>query len=131
MKKIFFTLLITASLFGYNVKEFVTCKDIENLTPVKITDIFTTKDKKVYAFAYFTDIKQNNTVDFVWEKEVDGKWKLYADIKLPVFPGSRWRTYSNITIRNFFNGNWRVSIIDGNITVKTVYFKIKDLNTSE
>jgi hypothetical protein len=124
MKKTVFFLCLVSSLFAYNIKQFVTCKDVENLTPVNITNTFTTKDKKVYAFAYFTDIKANKTIDFIWEKEVKGEWKLYADIKLPIFAGVRWRTYSNITIREFFNGNWRVSLVEGNKTVKTVNFKI-------
>jgi len=124
MKKTVFFLCLVSSLFAYNIKQFVTCKDVENLTPVNITDTFTTKDKQVYVFVYFTDIKTNKTIDFIWEKEVDGEWKLYADIKLPIFAGVRWRTYSNITIREFFNGNWRVSLVEGNKTVKTVNFKI-------
>jgi hypothetical protein len=124
MKKLATLLLLISSIFAYNIKQFVTCKDVENLTPITITNTFSTQDKKAYAFAYFTDIKTNKTIDFIWEKEVNGEWKLYADIKLPIFAGVRWRTYSNITIRPFFNGNWRVSLVDGNQTIKTVNFKI-------
>jgi len=131
MKKFLFAILFAVSLFGYNIKEFVTCKDVQDLTPINKTDTFTTKDKKVFAFAYFTDIKKNSLIDFVWEKKVDGKWKLYADIQLPVFAGVRWRTYSNITIRPFFKGEWRVSLVDGNTTIDTKKFKIiEDANSS-
>jgi len=130
MKKIFIFFTIVLSLYGYGIKEFVTCKDVQNLTPVGITDKFTTNDKKVFAFAYFTDIKEKKYIDFVWEKKVNDKWKLYADIKLPIFAGVRWRTYSNITIRPFFQGVWRVSIVEGNQTVQTKTFQIVDSNTS-
>ncbi|WP_456480693.1 DUF2914 domain-containing protein [Nautilia sp.] len=125
MKKVIFFLFLTVFSFGFDIKEFVTCKNVKNLTPVNITDTFFTKDRKVYAFTYFTDIKENFLVDFVWEKEVNGVWKLYADIQLPVFAGIRWRTYSNITIRPFFAGKWRVSIVKNNETLDSKVFYIK------
>jgi hypothetical protein len=124
MKKTAFFLLLITSLFGYDIKQFVTCKNVKNLTPVNITDTFTTKDKKVYAFAYFTNIKENRLVDFVWEKNVNGIWKIYADIQLPIYAGTRWRTYSTITIRPFFTGKWRVSIVDEGNIIDTKEFKI-------
>jgi hypothetical protein len=130
MKKALSVLLIFTALFGYDVKEFVTCKDVENLQPVQITKTFTTKDKKVYAFAYFTHIEKNSLIDFIWEKEVNGIWKLYADIQLPIYKGVRWRTYSNITIRPYFQGKWRVSIIEGNTTIDSQEFKIVDSNAT-
>ena len=130
MKKILLIFTFFVSLFGYDVKEFVTCKDVENLKPFNITNLFTTNDKKVYAFAYFTNIEKNTLIDFVWEKEVNGIWKLYADIRLPIFAGVRWRTYSNITIRPFFTGKWRVSIVEGNNTIDTKEFNITDTNSS-
>ena len=124
MKKLIFFIFITLS-FSYNLKEFVTCKNVKNLTPINITDTFSTNDKKVYAFAYFTNIKKNKTVDFVWEKKINNNWRLYADIKLPIFIGIRWRTYSYITIRPFFKGEWRVSLVDNNKTVTVKNFIIK------
>ena len=123
MKKFLIFILITLS-FSYELKEFVTCKDVKNLTPVKITDQFSTKDKKVYAFAYFKNIETNKTIDFIWEKYVDNKWHLYADIKLPIYKGNRWRTYSYITIRDFFKGKWRVSLYDSNKTIASKEFNI-------
>jgi len=131
MKKLFLIFLTAVSLFGYNIKQFVTCKGVENLKPVNITDTFSTKDQKVYAFAYFTNIEKNTLIDFIWEKEVNGVWKLYADIQLPIFAGVRWRTYSNITIRPFFAGKWRVSIVEGNDIIDTKEFKIRDTNSSD
>jgi hypothetical protein len=126
MKKLFAILFLVVSLFGYEVKEFVTCKDVKNLTPIEITNTFdSNKDKKVYAFAYFTNIQENRLIDFIWEKEVNNEWKLYADIKLPIYAGVRWRTYSNITIRPFFKGHWRVSIFDGSERIATKEFFIK------
>jgi len=124
MKKLIFFLVITLS-FSYQLKEFVTCKEVKNLTPVDITDIFNTNDKKAYAFAYFQNIRKNKTVDFVWEKKIGNKWRLYADIKLPIFTGIRWRTYSYITIRPFFRGEWRVSLVDGNKTIAVKNFTIR------
>ncbi len=130
MKKLLIFLLVTLS-FSYDIKEFTTCKNVKNLTPVNPTTTFSIKDKKIYAFAYFTNIKKNKFIDFVWEKEVNGIWKLYADIKLPIFSGNRWRTYSNITIRPYFKGKWRVSLFDGNKTIKSLNFSIKeDLKTN-
>ncbi len=126
MKKLLLSICFSVILFGYDIKEFVLCKDVQNRTPIKITDTFTTKDKKVYAFAYFTNIEKNTLVDFIWEKEVNGIWKLYADIQLPIFAGVRWRTYSNITIREFFKGKWRVSIVEGNDKIDSKEFYIKD-----
>jgi len=124
MKKIIL-LLIALNVFGYEIKEFVTCKNVVNLTPIKITKTFTIKDKRVYAFAYFKNIKKMKNIDFIWEKKVNNTWKLYADIKLPIYPGIRWRTYSYITIRPFFKGKWRVSLFDTNETKKVIYFEIK------
>ena len=131
MKKLFLIFAFSVLVFSYDIKEFITCKDVENLTPIKATKTFTTNDKKVYAFAYFTNIKENSLIDFVWEKEVNGIWKLYADIQLPIFAGIRWRTYSNITIRPFFTGKWRVSIIHNNDTIDVKEFYIKDNNKTK
>jgi len=131
MKKLLIFLSLFSILLSYDIKEFVTCKDVKNLTPIEITNTFTTKDKKVYAFAYFTNIKENRVIDFVWEKEVNGEWKIYADIKLPIYSGIRWRTYSYITIRPFFKGKWRVSLVDGSETIDTKEFKIIDANLTD
>ena len=128
MKKIILTLLLINLIFGFEVKEFVTCKDIKNRTPINITNIFSINDKKVYAFAHFKNIEENTLIHFVWEKNVNGIWKLYADIELPIYQGIRWRTYSNITIRNFFEGTWRVSLIHSNNILYTKEFEIVDLN---
>jgi len=125
MKKFILLVISVFLLYSYEIKTFVTCKDVENLTPVNITDTFDSNNTKVYAFAYFTNIKKNSLIDFVWEKEVKGQWKLYADIQLPIFTGARWRTYSNISVRPFFKGKWRVSIIEGNQTIKSKEFFIK------
>ena len=128
MKKILTFILFLSFGFSYNIKQFVTCKKVEKLTPIEITSIFTISDKKVYAFAYFTDIKQNRLIDFVWEKNVNGIWKIYADIQLPIYAGVRWRTYSNITIRPFFIGKWRVSIVDEGNIIDTREFEIVEKN---
>ena len=130
MKKIILIFIATL-LFSYELKEFVTCKNVKNLTPIKITTTFSTRDKKVYAFAYFKNIKENKTVDFIWEKFINNKWHLYADIKLPIFAGFRWRTYSYITIRPFFAGKWRVSIFDNNQTIKTQEFIIRPIKITK
>ncbi len=124
MKKLIIFLLVALS-FSYEIKEFVTCKNVKNLTPINITNTFNVTDKKVYAFAYFKNIETNKTIDFIWEKNVNGIWKLYADIKLPIKKGIRWRTYSYITIRPFFKGKWRVSLMDGNNTIDIKNFIIK------
>jgi len=125
MKKLLIFLLVCLS-FSYNLKEFVTCKAVKNLTPINITNTFSVNDKKAYAFAYFTDIKQNKTIDFIWEKDVNNTWKLYADIKLPIYKGYRWRTYSYITIRgDYYKGKWRVSIFDKNTAISSKEFIIK------
>ena len=125
MKKLLLFILVCFS-FSYEIKEFVTCKNVKNLTPINITDILSTKDKKVYAFAYFKKIKHNKNIDFIWEKEVNHIWRLYADIKLPIYKGYRWRTYSYITIRgDYYKGKWRVSIFDKNTTVASKEFIIK------
>ncbi len=128
MKKIFIFMVLFSSIFAYDIKQFVTCKKVENLTPSGITSQFTIKDKKVYAFAYFTNIKENKLIDFVWEKNVNGMWKMYADIQLPIYSGIRWRTYSTIKIRPFFTGKWRVSIVDEGNTIDSIEFDIKDEN---
>ena len=125
MKKLLIFLLVTLS-FSYDIKEFLTCKNVQNLTPVNPTTTFSIKDKKVYAFAYFTNIKQNRLIDFVWEKNVNGVWKLYADIQLPIFAGKRWRTYSNITIRPYFKGKWRVSLYENDVKITSKDFIIKE-----
>ena len=67
----------------------------------------------------------------MWEKNVNDVWKVYADIKLPIYKGSRWRTYSTITIRKYFNGKWRVSLYDDNTLIDSIGFEIKDINSSK
>ena len=123
MKKGIFFLLLTFS-FSYQIKEFVTCKNVKNHNPIDITTKFSIKDKKVWAFAYFKDIKKNKIIDFVWEKKVNNQWRLYADVKLPIKKGYRWRTFSYIRIRPYFNGIWRVSLLDFNKTLKQIEFNI-------
>jgi len=124
MKKFTFFLILLSNLFSYDIKEFVTCKNVKALTPINVTKTFTIKDKKAYAFVYFKNIQENRLIDFIWEKEVNGVWKLYADIKLPIYSGIRWRTYSYITIRPFFTGKWKVSIVDGSEIIATREFNI-------
>ncbi len=123
MKKLIIFLLIVLS-FSYELKEFVTCKNVINLTPINVTSEFNSTNK-AYAFAYFKNIQENKIIDFIWEKKVNNNWKLYADIKLPIYAGDRWRTYSYITIRPFFKGEWRVSLLDGNKTIAVKNFIIK------
>jgi len=125
MKKLLIFILICFS-FSYELKEFVTCKKVKNHIPIHITNNFYVKDKKAYAFAYFTDIKQNKTIDFIWEKDVNDTWRLYADIKLPIYKGYRWRTFSYINIRgDYYKGKWRVSIFDQNKSIASKEFFIK------
>jgi hypothetical protein len=131
MKKLSALALIAVTCLAFDVKQFVTCKEVKNLKPINVTNSFSVKDKKVYAFAYFTHIHQNQMVDFVWEKNVNDVWKLYADIKLPIYEGARWRTYSSITIRPYFAGQWRVSIVSNDETIESVNFKISDENQSK
>ena len=128
MKKLFLLLISINLLLGFEIKEFVTCKDVKNRAPIHITNKFSINDKKVYAFAYFKNIKENTLIHFVWEKNVNGIWKLYADIELPIYQGFRWRTYSNITIREFFEGKWRVSLMHNNTILDVKEFEILDLN---
>jgi len=128
MKKLFLFLILINLLFGFEIKEFVTCKNVKNRLPINITNKFSVNDKKVYAFAYFKNIEKNTLIHFVWEKNVNGIWKLYADIELPIYQGIRWRTYSNITIRKFFKGKWRVSLMHNDNILDTKEFEILDLN---
>lgn len=128
MKKLFLFLILINLLFGFEIKEFVTCKNVKNRLPINITNKFSVNDKKVYAFAYFKNIEENTLIHFVWEKNVNGIWKLYADIELPIYQGIRWRTYSNITIRKFFKGKWRVSLMHNDNILDTKEFEILDLN---
>lgn len=128
MKKLFLFLILINLLFGFEIKEFVTCKNVKNRLPINITNKFSINDKKVYAFAYFKNIEKNTLIHFVWEKNVNGIWKLYADIELPIYQGIRWRTYSNITIRKFFKGKWRVSLMHNDNILDTKEFEILDLN---
>jgi len=130
MKKLFFLILLTLS-FGYELKEFVTCKKVVDLTPNQITSTFDTNNSKVFAFAYFTNIEQNKLIDFVWEKNVNGIWKLYADVELPIYAGARWRTFSSIKIQPYFTGKWRVSIVDNNQVIASKEFEIKDINKTK
>jgi len=124
MKKLFIFILICFS-FSYELKEFVTCKNVKNHTPINITNHFSIKDKKVYAFAYFSNIKKDKSIDFIWEKNVNNKWKLYAVVKLPIKKGYRWRTYSYITVRgDYYQGKWRVGLFDTNKTIAMKEFNI-------
>jgi len=125
MKKLLIFILICFS-FSYELKEFVTCKYVKNHQPIDITSTFNIKDKKVYAFAYFKNIKKTHFINFIWEKYVNNQWNLYADIKLPIYKGYRWRTFSYINIRgDYYKGKWRVSIFDKNTTIAFKIFVIK------
>jgi len=129
MKKTLLLALATL-VFAYDIKTFVTCKNVKDLRPVGITKNFSIKDKKIYAFVNFTNIKENQLIDFVWEKNVNGVWKMYADVELPIYTGKRWRTYSSINMQPFFAGKWRVSIVDNNEVMDSVEFNI-DSNTTK
>ena len=131
MKKLLLFLGFLSIIFAYDIKEFVTCKNVENLTPVNITKTFNITDKKVYAFAYFTNIENNTLIDFVWEKNVNGVWKIYSDVQLPIYTGSRWRTYSSINIMPYFQGKWRVSIVDNDQVIDSIEFNITDENATK
>jgi len=128
MKKLLLFLILINLLFGFEIKEFITCKDVKNRTPIDITNKFTINDKKVYAFAYLENIEENTLIHFIWEKNVNGIWKLYADIELPIYQGVRWRTYSSITIKDFFKGKWRVSLMYNDNILDKKEFEIVDLN---
>jgi len=130
MKKIIILLFFTI-LFSYDLKQFVTCKQVKNHTPTIITSTFNVNDKKIYAFAYFINIETNRLIHFVWEKNVNDVWKLYADVELPIYKGIRWRTFSYITIKPYFEGKWRVSIYDANDIIATKYFIIKEINSTK
>ena len=125
MKKLIPFLIISFS-FSYQIKEFVTCKMVKNHIPIKPTTHFTIKDKKVWAFGYFKYIKRTKIIDFLWEKKVNNKWKLYADVRLPIKKGYRWRTFSYIRIRPYFKGIWKVSLFEKNKTLKSIEFNITD-----
>jgi len=124
-------LSVASLLFSYELKEFVVCKDIKNLTPINPSTTFTTSDKKVYAFAYFKNVEKKRDIDFVWEKYVNKKWHVYTQVKLSIFTSKRWRTDSYITIKPFFKGKWRVTIFDNNKTIASKEFEIVSTNSKD
>jgi len=124
-------LLLFSLLFAYDIKQFVTCKAVVDLTPKEITSDFSITDKKIYAFAYFTNIEKNTLIDFVWEKNVNGVWKIYSVVELPIFTGQRWRTYSSINVMPYFQGKWRVSIIENDQVIDSREFYVHDINQTE
>ncbi len=129
MKKVFILFLIISNIFAYSLKEFLTCEDVKNLTPINPTKFFyLSKNKKVYAFAYFKDIKTPFKIKIRWKKfnKKDKKWYIISQINLNIKSGIRWRTFAYITLKPYSIGLWKVELINkkNSKIIDTKYFSV-------
>lgn len=91
----------------FSVARLVVCEDVQNRTPVNVTDVFPAGTDTVFCFLEARDVLADTTVQIVWyfeEQEV-------ARVPLAIGQSSRWRTYSSKKTMGQ-KGNWKVYLLD-------------------
>ena len=105
----------------FTVAQLVVCQNVQNRSPVGVTDVFPAGTEKVYCFLEARDILEDTEVQIVWYHE---ELEL-ARVPLTVGQGSRWRTYSS-KITGGQKGNWKVYLLDSaDNTLATVQFVLE------
>ena len=106
----------------------VTCANVDQRRPVDVKETFTTKDDKVWVWLQLKNKGPATTVDLVWKKDGQRKWK----VDLNVGHGRRWRTWARKSIHRVNVGAWTVEVHDaaGNV-LDTLAFNVKSSSAGE
>lgn len=105
----------------FSVARLVVCENVQNRSPVNVTDVFPAETETVFCFLEARDIQEATEVKMVWyheEQEV-------ASVPLTIGQGARWRTYtSKKTMAQ--KGNWKVYLLDSaDNTLASVQFVLE------
>ena len=105
----------------FSVARLVVCENVQNRSPVNVTDVFPAGTETVFCFLEARDIQEATEVKMVWyheEQEV-------ASVPLTIGQGARWRTYtSKKTMAQ--KGNWKVYLLDSaDNTLASVQFVLE------
>lgn len=105
----------------FSVARLVVCEDVQNRSPVNVTDVFPAGTERIFCFLEARDIQEATEVNMVWyheEQEV-------ASVPISIGQGPRWRTYTSKKTMDQ-KGNWKVYLLDsaGN-TFASVQFVIE------
>ena len=91
----------------FSVARLVVCENVQNRSPVNVTDVFPAGTERVFCFLEARDIPAATEIKMAWyhgEQEV-------ARVPLTIGPSPRWRTYtSKMTMGR--KGNWKVYLLD-------------------
>jgi hypothetical protein len=83
------------------------CGSVADRKPIDISSTFTVRQKKVYCYLEFNDVKKETTVTIVWLFGRNAKVKVPLTIK----PAARFRTWSSKSIHGL-KGDGRVDVLD-------------------
>lgn len=105
----------------FSVARLVVCENVQNRSPVNVTDVFPAGTETVFCFLEARDIQEATEVKMVWyheEQEV-------ARVPLAIGQGSRWRTYTSKKTMGQ-TGNWKVYLLDNaDNTLASVQFVLE------
>ncbi len=105
----------------FSVARLVVCEDVQDRTPVNVTDVFPAGTDTVYCFLEARDILADVEITVAWyyeDQEV-------ARVPLSIGQGPRWRTYSSKKTMSQ-KGNWKVYLLDaGDNILASVQFVIE------
>lgn len=105
----------------FSVARLVVCENVQNRSPVNVTDVFPAGTETVFCFLEARDIQEATEVKMVWyheEQEV-------ARVPLSIGQGSRWRTYTSKKTMDQ-KGNWKVYLLDSaDNTLASVQFVLE------
>ncbi|MGD9330518.1 MAG: DUF2914 domain-containing protein [Desulfobacterales bacterium] len=100
-------LSVMAQSSPFTVARLVVCEDVQDRSPVNVTDVFPAGTDTVFCFLEAQEIQADTQVQIVWyfeEQEV-------ARVPLAIGQGPRWRTYSSKETMGQ-KGNWKVYLLD-------------------
>ena len=106
---------------AFKVARLVTCENVQDRTPVNVTEVFPAGTETVYCFLEARDIAQPTEVKMVWyhgEQEV-------AQVPLAIGQGPRWRTFASKEMMGM-KGDWKVYLVDAaDNTLASVQFVLE------
>ncbi len=103
------------------VEDAVICREVNDLNPEGISNVFPYDTHQVYCFTRIVNAQPPTSIIHVWYY---GNREM-ARITLPV-SYSTWRTYSTITIYEEWTGRWSVAVLSPeNNILKVLTFTIE------
>jgi len=112
---------VMAQSTPFSVARLVVCENVQDRSPVNVTDVFPAGTETVFCFLEARDIQEATEVKMVWyheEQEV-------ARVLLAIGQGARWRTYTSKKTMGQ-TGNWKVYLLDStDNTLASVQFVLE------